>query len=72
MKVSLIFSLTVHATLPLMQKLFFDSVYLIVHMCDTQKKHISHCLLLKETVKFHELSASFQVNFEFCLNKFQN
>ena len=34
MKVSLVFSLIVQATLPLMQKTFFDSVNLIIHRCD--------------------------------------
>ena len=47
MKVSLIFSLIVHATLPLMQKIFFASVNLIVCRCDTKNKQTRHCLLLK-------------------------
>ena len=34
MKVSLIFSLVVQATLSLKQKVFVDSVNLIVHTCD--------------------------------------
>ena len=34
MKLSLVFSLIVQATLPLMQKIFFDSANLIIHRCD--------------------------------------
>ena len=37
MKLSLVFSLIVQVTLPLMQKIFFDSVNLIIHRCDKKK-----------------------------------
>ena len=63
MKVSLIFSFIVQATLPLMQKIFFDSINLLVHRCDTKNKQICLCLLLKQTVKLHQLSISIQVKF---------
>ena len=70
MKVFLIFGLIVQVTLSLIQKIFVDLVNLIVHTCDIKNKQIYHDLLLKKTVKLHQLSTSFQVNFEVCLNKF--
>ena len=69
-KASFIFSLIVKGTLSLIQKIFVDSVNLIVRTCDTKNKQIYHYLLLKKTVKLHQLSTSFQVNFEVSLNKF--
>ena len=71
MEASLIVGLIEEAILSLIQKLFFDLVNLIVHTCDIKNKQIHHYLLLKKTVKLHQLSTSFQVNFEVCLSKFQ-
>ena len=59
MKVSLIFCLVVQATLSLKQKVFVDSVNLIVHTCD--KKTTNKVLFSaekqtkKKTVKLHQL-----------------
>ena len=71
MKVSLIVNLIVRETLTLTLQLFIDSVNFIVHTCDIKNKQIYHYLLLKEIVKLHQLSTSFQINFEVCFKEFQ-
>ena len=50
--------------------MFIDSVNFIVHTCDIKNKQIYHYLMLKDTVKLQQLSASFQVNFEVFLKGF--
>ena len=45
--------------LSLVQQIFVDSVNLIFHLRNIKKKQIYHDLLLKETVKLHQLSTSF-------------
>ena len=71
MTVSLIFTLIVRATLTLKQQTFIDSVNFIVHTCNIKNKQIYRYLLLKKAVKLHQLSTSFQINFEVCLKEFQ-
>ena len=70
MNVSLILTLIVEATLSLVQQVFIDSVNFIVQTCNFKNKQIRHYSLMKETVKLHQLSTSFQVNLEVCLNDF--
>ena len=70
MKTSLIFTLIVVANLSLKWQIFVESVNFIVHTCDIKNKQIYH-LMLKDTVKLHQLSTSFQVDFEACLKEFQ-
>ena len=71
MKFSLIFNAIAQATLTLTEQIFNDSVNFIVHTCDIKNKQIYHYLLLNETVKLHQSSTSFQVNFEVFLKEFQ-
>ena len=71
MKFSLIFNSIAQATLTLTEQIFNDSVNFIVHTCDIKNKQIYHYLLLNETVKLHQSSTSFQVNFEVFLKEFQ-
>ena len=68
-----IFTLIVRETLTLTFNLtlFIDSVNFIVHTCGIKNKQIYHYLLLKETVKLHQFSTSFQINFEVYLKEFQ-
>ena len=70
-EVFLIFTLIVRETLTLTSQIFIDSVNFIVHTCDIKNKQIYHYLLLNETVKLHQSSTSFQVNFEVFLKEFQ-
>ena len=65
MNLSFIFTLIVRTVLSLVQTLFVDSVNFIVHICNIKNKQIYQYSLLKETVKWHQLSTSFQVNLEF-------
>ena len=48
MKASLIFGLIVQATQSIIEKIFVDSVNLIVHTCDIKNKQIYNYLLLKK------------------------
>ena len=62
----------VQETLTLTLQIFINSVNFIIHTCDIKNKQIYYYyLLLKETVKIHQLSTSFQINFEVSLKKFQ-
>ena len=70
MNVSLTLSLIIQATLSLEQQVFVDSVNFIVEVCNLKNKQICHYSLMKETIKLHQLSTSFQVNLEVCLNEF--
>ena len=67
--VSLILTLTVQATLSLVQ-VSVDSVNFKVHTCNFKNKQIYHYSLMEETVKLHQLPTSFQVNLEVCLKEF--
>ena len=63
-EVSLIFTLIVRETLTLTSQIFIDSVNFIAHTCDIKNKQIYHYLLLKETVKLHQLSTSASRSFK--------
>ena len=45
---------------------------LTVHTCNTKNKQKCHDLLLKETLKLHQLSTSFQVILRFALRSFES
>ena len=70
-EVSLIFTLIVRETLTLTSQIFIDSVNFIVHTCEIKNKQIYHYLLLKETVKLHQLSTSFLISSDVCVKEFQ-
>ena len=48
--------------------MFVDSGNFTVNTCD-MKKYICLYLLLEESVKFHQISTLFQVDFEVCLKE---
>ena len=70
MNVSFILTLIVEATLSLVQQVFIDSVNFIVQTCNFKNKQICHYSLIKETVKLHQLSTSFQASLEVCFKEF--
>ena len=54
----------------LVQQIFVDSLNFIIHTCKIKNKKIYHYSLPNKTVKLHQLSTSFKVNLEVCLNGF--
>ena len=70
MNLSLIFTLIVQTTVPLVQQVFVVSVNFIARTCNIKNKQIYQYSLMKETVKLHQLSTSFQARLEICLQKF--
>ena len=65
------FDIIVQETLSLIQQIFVDKVDLLVHTCDIKNKKMRQYLLLKETVKLHQLSTLFQINSEIYLKEFR-